>query len=193
MYSGLVPGDAFFAMHLYPRRVLASRSLAKLGINDLFSDIVEHAGFSPVDLDQVTVLIGPPDAAKPQRRHREPKIAIIGRFTKPHDGAELAAKWLPRQKIEEFNIAGHKCFRAIKEPNRFSDEPNICFLDGRTFVEASQTWLPDVLAAKGATSTLISALAASNRGADGTIIFTSTDAAKEFIAENFSDPTPSGQ
>jgi hypothetical protein len=185
VYSGLVPEDAFVAVHLHPRRVLASESLAKLGINELFDDMVKETGFSPLDLDQVALLVGPTIAANPPRHSGEPKIAIIGRFTKPHDAAAMAAKWLRGRKVEEFEIAGHKCFRAEKQPNRFGprDEPNLCFLDGRTFAMVSEAWLPDVLAAKHATSPLISALAASNRGADGTFVFANTDAAKEMFAE----------
>lgn len=184
VYSGLVPDDAFFAMHFHLRRVLASESLAKLGINSLFEDMIEHTGFSPTDLDQVAMLVGPVLTSN-SRRHGEPKIAILGRFSKPHDPAKMAAKWMERRKVEEFELSGHKCFRAAKQPNSFgpSDEPNVCFLDGRTFVMVSESWLPDVLAAKGARSPLISALAAGNHGADGTIAFASTDAAKGMIAQ----------
>jgi hypothetical protein len=184
VYAGMVPDDAFAAVVLYPKRVLASESLAKLDVKSMADDLTKQAGVSPLDVEQMAVLVASSNGSYAE------KVAIFGRFSEPQDGAKLAAGWLKPWraeagwKPEEFEVAGHKCFRTTRDPDP-SHRPGVCFLDERTFVMASEAWLPDIFAAKDAKSTLISTLAASDSVADATIVFSSTDAAKKVISQEF--------
>jgi hypothetical protein len=179
VYTGMVPDDAFAAIVLYPKRVLANEALAKFDVKGMADDLAKQAGVSPREVEQIVVIVGPSVVGQ-----QKPKVAIIGRLAKPHDGAELAAIWLKPAKPEEAEVAGHKYYhpQAIQGFHQPPDVPGVCFLDGQTFVMATESWLPNILAAKDAKSLLISALAANDPAADATIIFDNTDAAKEIIA-----------
>lgn len=179
VYTGMVPDDAFAAIVLYPKRVLANEALAKFDVKGMADDLAKQAGVSPMEVEQIVVIVGPSVVGQ-----QKPKVAIIGRLAKPHDGAELAAIWLKPAKPEEAEVAGHKYYhpQAIQGFHQPPDVPGVCFLDGQTFVMATESWLPNILAAKDAKSLLISALAANDPAADATIIFDNTDAAKEIIA-----------
>lgn len=177
--TGLVPEDAFAAVVVYPNRVLANEALAKFDVKGMAEDLAKQAGVSPMEVEQFIVIVGPPtEGVTPPR----PTIEIIGRFSKPHDGAQLAALWMKPEKLEETEVAGHKYFHTTTKHIKPTDEPGVCFLDGQTFVMASETWLPKIFAAKDAKSMLISALAANDPAADATLIFANTDAAKEMIS-----------
>jgi hypothetical protein len=177
--SGLVPEDAFAAIVVYPKRVFANEALAKFDVKGMAEDLAKQAGVSPMEVEQFIVIVGPPsEGVMPPR----PKIEIIGRFSKPHDGAQLAALWMKPDKLEETEVAGHKYFHTTTKNINPMDEPGVCFLDGQTFVMASETWLPKIFAATDAKSMLISALATADPAADATIIFANTDVAKEMIS-----------
>ena len=111
-------------------------------------------------------------------------------MTKPQTAAELAAKILKPFKPEEAEVAGHKYFRAGTDPNNprqflVQTMPVVCSLDGRTFVMADESWLAKILDAKYAASPLISTLATADPDADGMIVFSNSDAAKELLAKEF--------
>ncbi len=178
--TGLVPDDAFAAIVLYPRRVLANEALAKFDVKGMVQQMGDRFGISPLEIEQAVVLIAPPVAGK----NRNPQGGGVFRSSKPIDQPELVARaWKPR-KAEEAEIGGHKFFRpeaAAANPSPGGDV-GIYFVDERTFISADLSWLPKMLAAKDAKSALISALAANDPAADATIIFTNTDAAKAMIA-----------
>jgi hypothetical protein len=178
--AGLVPDDAFAVIDLYPRRVLTDPALAKFKLDDVLGDLRKGIRFSPIDLDEMVLLAGPPMLAS-RGSVPLPYFAMICRFATAQDGESPAAKWLPR--AEQIDVAGHKCFRTA---GAFSEMPTALvttMLDDHTFVVASQAWLPKILAAKDAKSTLITALAAKGDSADATLIFSNTDIAKELISK----------
>jgi hypothetical protein len=189
--AGLVPDDAFFFMSAHPRRVLADESLAKFDLkNQLDFDEMAKHGFNPWDIEEFAMFVGPPAPSNNPNVHADVEHAIIVRLTKPQTAAELAAKILKPFKPEEAEVAGHKYFRAGTDPNnprQFMVQmmPVVCFLDGRTFVMADEPWLAKILDAKYAASPLISALATADPDADGMIVFSNSDAAREFLAKEF--------
>ncbi len=187
--AGLVPDDAFFFMSAHPRRVLADESLAKFDLkNQLDFDEMAKHGFNPWEIEEFAMFVGPPTPANNPKIHADVEHAIVVRLTKPQIAAELAAKILKPFKPEEAEVAGHKYFRAGTDPNnprQFMVQmmPVVCFLDGRTFVMADEPWLAKILDAKYAASPLISALATADPDADGMIVFSNSDAAREVLAK----------
>ncbi len=179
IWQGFVPEDAYASTVVYPQRILANPAIAKLIDPGMVAEVVKHAGVAPDEIEQVVAVFGPLGEGE-RGGPPTPKTAVIARFTKSHDGAELAAKWLESAKPEQIEIAGRKCFQRAADAQhpRSPTDVAICFVDDRTVVAAMPSWMPEVLGAKDATSPLISAMAASDPAADATIIFVNNDTIK---------------
>lgn len=179
IWQGFVPEDAYASTVVYPQRILANPSIAKMIDPGMVAEFAKHTGVEPGEIEQVVTVFGPLGEGE-HGGPPMPKLAVIARFTKPHDGAELAAKWLETPKPEQIEIAGHKCFQSTADPQRPRSPTDMafCFVDDRTVVAAVPSWMPEVLGAKDATSPLISAMTASDPAADATIIFVNNDMIK---------------
>ncbi|HEX3999890.1 MAG TPA: DUF1559 domain-containing protein [Pirellulales bacterium] len=185
LQAGLVPDDAFFAMSVHPRRVLMDKRLAKFDLKDKldFADMARD-GFNPWQVEEMVFFIGPPQAPQKPNLRNDVQHAMVIRLATATPKTELAGKILRHSKVEEAEIAGHKYFRAAKDPanpQRFNREPVICFLSDQVFIVADEPWLEKILTAKNATSPLITALATVDPDAEGTILYANTDGAKQSL------------
>lgn len=118
-----VPAEAVATIVVHPSRALTAPGMELLPIEAARVGAKKQAGFDPMDLEQVIVVMAPPEQGE-----RDPRGAAVLRFGPPMDLAAVASKLFPQGV--EVDVAGH---RGRSNP-RPGDVTACAIVDERTLI-----------------------------------------------------------
>jgi hypothetical protein len=173
-----VPADAAIAVIMRPQTLLAGPNAEWMPVEVITAVGTQEFGVDPVQIDETTVFLVPPPAARP---NEEPAVGVVVRFMKPYAKAAILAK-LTHPLSAEFD---GKTLYLLAGPGNNC----VTFPDDHTIIFGARKTVTDMLTAKNVDSPLVKMMKSTDCSGTYTVL-ASFDAMRDLITEGLAKTPP---